>query len=446
VKSASAQVTITLLENNITGAGQPDVNVNAAAGTFSLPLLGGNIDFKSTNPTEFYTTQTAGSGTLPLGVTHVRISSGQGLTLLGTIQPEQVVSIQPKTLYAGGLNLGTGTYNINYRLAIAGTAWVAGTYYTPTDITLTTPRAQSITINVPSFMTINTPAPTTILTVASLSNYRTGSGISGTNTFNYSTSLPTLVSLQADGTSTFSFSTTTPKIVDPTPASNLLSAAISSPVTSAAINVTNVAQQLNATGIAVPVTNRQSVGTTFSVSPANLKANFVQAGTYNLPIRYNLAKTAAAYSSGTITATTTSNVQVVVPRLLELLVQTNDIVFNVNSINAYKNGLTVAMPNPVVLSSTVPYSLSVRASGDFTLSAGNTIPVGAVTIEGAAGQTGVTSLPLTNTLQTIISGASPQIDRSINLQYRIPEAASNALIGKSSGTYQNTITFTLTAP
>jgi|GEM_PF-335223 len=437
VKSTTAQVTFNLTDAQITG--QQDQTISQASGSFLGSLLLGSLDYASTTGTGNFVT-TAGSPDLPLSVAHVRVNS-IGTINLGGARPEITLSSQSQSLYAWLLNIGAGALTLNFRLGIAGTAWNAGTYTSVNSLTYTTPATQTLTINVPSFLTVNTSPANVVLNVASLANFRSGS-LTGSHSFDHSTSLATDLKLKSNLPS-FTFSTTHPKIADPAVTANSVQAALTSPTGGSTISLAATDQALS-TNIPVQATNRRSMTTQFSVNAASLKASIAQAGTYTLPLSYTLAKHTTANGTA-LSASTPATLQIVVPRLFEFIVPMADVLLNINSVSTYRNGVTVVSA-PFMLSSTVPYNLSVSASGDFTNGSGATIPANTVVVEGIASETGVVTVALTNTAQTLISGASPVIDRNLRLQYRIPADRTTNLLGKTAGTYQSTITYTFTAP
>jgi hypothetical protein len=438
-KSVYAQVTINLTQNDITT--QAPINQSVAAGSTENLTALTSIDFKSNSINANFTTSTTGSPTLPLNVAFIKVLSIVGVSLGGG--SEINLTNQPQSIFGTVLGLGPSVVTLNYRIPTIGTAWQAGSYTTPTTVTRVSLPPPSLTIVVPAFIAVNSIPPLVTLTVSALSNFRTGS-LTGSHSFDYFTSVASDIQLKATSTSSFSFSTSEPKIVDPSPASNFLKAHTTVPGVGSQISLTN-ADQTVFSNIAVQATNKRSSSTTFTLSAADLKSSFVQAGTYTLPLTYSIAKNTAAY--GTVTAaTSTSSVQVVVPRLFECVIPTANLLFDLSNINSYRNGMTVAIPNPFVVSSTIPYNITVKASGDFTNGSGGTIPANTVTVEGTAAQTGITSVILSAVDQSLVTGAAPVIDRSLNLQYRISPTQATNMLGKTAGTYQNTITFTCTAP
>lgn len=394
--------------------------------------------------------------TVPIGNVFIKLLTINSLSLLGG-NPEVKLASGTQNIFAALASVGAGDITNNYRVVTAGNAWVAGIYNTPLTfacptlfVTLNNP-VQQLNITVPAFLNVVSPIPAAVtLHINSLALFRTA-GVSQSSTFNYNTSLPTLVSVNTTG-NTFSFSTTYPYNQLPVnPNVNSVNASITSPSSAAitAVNLSSTVQPIVAsTGLNVTNTNNTAVTSVLNIPANNLKTNFVQAGTYSVPTVYTIAKIASAYpTTFTTTPTMNSTLNVLVDDMSELIMQdaTVPIVFNTTA--NYKNGVTKQMPNHLKASSTVPYDVTVKASSSvLTSAAGGQIPVGVITIEGMPSETGITPVVLSALPQKIISSANPVIDRLINLQYRIPATQTSNLVGKAAGTYTTTVTYTLVAP
>jgi hypothetical protein len=443
VTGVRAQVTVTIPAINITG--QTDYTL-AAANSGEATSLGlfGTINVSSTTA-NFPAITPGTSSPLPLNVVFIKASSIGSFSLLGS-STEVNLTTSPQTTYFAALALGDGAFTANYRMAIAGNAWLAGTYSTPITYTNNHTPVQQLSIVVPAILTLNTlPVTPTTMTVNALSAFRTGGGVSATNTFDYYSTMPTDISLKA-ASSTFSFSTT--QLFNSTPAvtADKLSSLLSGSYAGSAISLSTLDQAIStSTSVPVIVTNKNAFSNTLSITPENLKSNFAQAGTYTLPIVYTVEKKTSAYPPTPTSVTMNSSVQVTVEKLFEINMPGSTVNFSFNSAAAYSQGLTAAIPNPAIVSSTVPYSLTVKASGDF-ISGANSIPAGVVTVEGTATQTGITPVQLSTTATNLFTSADPEIDRTINLQFRIPSTQTTNLLAKPTGTYTTTVIFTIVAP
>lgn len=215
------------------------------------------------------------------------------------------------------------------------------------------------------------------------------------------------------------------------------------------LNLTQTEQPMTSTAIGIATTNKRDLTTTFSISAANLKANFVQAGVYTIPVSYKLTAANDAYTP--VPPTTEiifpSSVQLTVDKMSTMSIMTPTVSLAFNTAADYQQGVTKQMPGHIKISSTVPWGVTVKADADFLTNGANQLPVNLIRIEGIPGQNGSTTiLPITlsSTPQPIVSTANPSIDQLLNLQYRVP--STQALVGKANVKYSTTITYTLVAP
>lgn len=438
---------INLPEANISGQTSYVVNLNSGASPFLSLLSAINVNAAST-------TLTPTPGTLPAiplapNLINMKVTSIGGVNILSGANPIVLSSVS-QNIYFVAVGLLSGTMLVDYTVSPLNVAWAAGSYATTLTFTGSiTPPTPTLTLNVPAYITLNTLVPaTTTLNVNSFAIFRSVAGVSAVSGNDYFTTVPTLFSLRASSAN-FTFTTTQPYNQLPAANSvNLMGAALSGTYASSAINLSASDQLLTvATGIPVVVTNKSVLSSTLSISGANLKSNFVQAGTYTVPVVYTLAKTASSFPATLASQTMNSSVQVNVSNLMELIVQDPSVTLTVNTTANYQQGVTTTMLNHVKVSSTVPYNVTVKASSSVLSSSGGVqIPVGVITLEGMTGQTGITPIVLSASPQTIITSANPTIDRLLNLQYRIPSAQTSNLLNKTAGSYNTTITYTIVAP
>lgn len=450
VRNVSAQVALSLPQANITGQTNYVATAVATGSSGALSLLS-SIYGQSGQST--FTSAPSTLPNLPLSIASFQVSSIGGINLLSG-SSAITFTTSPQTIYYVLLGLGGGVMNVNYTVITPGTIWAAGTYTIPMIFTPAgkiTPGTQNLAITVPAFIALNTQIPaTTTLNVNSLALFRSVGGVSSAaNNYDYFTTVPTLFSLNTNS-STFSFSTTQP--YNSLPAANnvnLMSALISGPYAGSAINLSTTSQLLTVgTGVPVILTNKSTTyNSTLSISGANLKSNFVQAGTYTVPAVYTVAKTAAAFPSTLASQTMNTSVQVNVSNIMELVVQDPSVTLTVNTAALYAQGTSTQMPNHVKVSSTVPYNVTVQASSSTLSSSGGVqIPVGVITIQGMTGQTGITPVVLSASPQALMTSANPVIDNFLSLQYTIPSSQTANLLNKAAGSYSTTITYTIVAP
>jgi hypothetical protein len=441
-----AQVTFNLTESIITNRTDQS-QLNVPSGRFSGFQLTGSWEIwvKANTSTIPMTTGTAGTS-LPLNVARLKLNRIASLSL-GAAKPEITLSTVDQSIAQAVLLAGAGDMFLDYRLVVAGTAWQAGTYSTTMSFIPCDPFNRHYTVVVDPYITKTTSVATTAtLTVASLADFRTN-GISTTQTLAYNTSVPTDISLRV-GPGAISFNANSfPNLGTPTLVPSALSSALTGTYAGSQINLTTSDQALStSSGIPVQINNLSGTFTnTLKVTPANLKANFVQAGNYVYPLQYTISKTTAAQPAILTAQTMATTATIVVPRLFEAIIPSTGVNLSFTAPSHYTSGVTVVAPAPIAISSTIPYNVTVRASSDFTLGAG-TIPASVLTIEGASGQTGVNSVALTTTAQTLISSSAPIIDRAVNLQYRIPNTQTSNLLNKTAGQYAADVIFTVTAP
>lgn len=400
------------------------------------------------------TTLTPTPGTLPAlalapNLINMKVTSIGGVNLLSGANPIILSSVS-QNIYFVAVGLLSGVMLIDYTVSPLNVAWAAGSYATTLTFTGSiTPPTPTLTLNVPAYITLNTLIPaTTALNVNSFAIFRSVAGVSAVSGNDYFTTVPTLFSVRASS-GTFTFTTTQP--YNQLPAANnvnLMNGVLSGTYAGSAISLSGSDQLLTAaTGIPVIVTNKSILSSALSISGANLQSNFVQAGTYTVPVVYTVSKTASSFPATLASQTMNSSVQVNVSNLMELIVQDPSVTLAVSSTANYQQGVTTTKPGHVKVSSTVPYNVTVKASSSVLSSSGGVqIPVGVITIEGMTGQTGVTPVVLSASPQPIITSANPTVDRLLNLQYRIPSTQTSNLLNKTAGSYNTTVTYTIVAP
>lgn len=444
----SAQISVTLPEANITARSNYTVTLNSGTYTTLVGLVP-VIQVKA-NTANFANT-VGGTTTVPLNASFLRARSIGSLSILSSA-PEVTLTTAYQTMYAALASLGSGAFVVDYRINSAANTWVAGTYrapiqfYTgalnPNRITPTTPNFDII---IPAFMTPQTTLGTINLPVNSFSSYRTANGLSVTKTISVSNTVPYILNLQT-GSSLFTFNTSLPYNQLPSSAVSQVSGTLTGIATATAINLSTTSQALTTTtGIAVPTNNNQVLNAAFSITGANLKQSFVQAGTYLVPITFTWNKLSTAYPSGTLQTSRSGNLQVTVSDLSEVIANQTNVALAFSSASDYQQGVSKQMPAHIKISKTTPYNLYVRAlTGSFT-SGANQIPLNVLRIGPMAGQTGMNTVTLSTTSQQLINTANPVIDRSLNVLYSIPASETNKLLGKPAGTYSTTIVFSFVA-
>lgn len=326
--------------------------------------------------------------------------------------------------------------------------WVAGTY--TADLTfagMLDPLTKKFSITVPALIEAGAIPP--LNTTISLSNAAAfNTDKSGPNTFQYTSTLPTQLNLSSS--STFSYTKPTSYSGLPNlstlPASSLLTAKVTGASGLTGPEVHPSAATISLTGgIAIPViaTNKREIITSYTLTAAQLKSSFAQAGTYTLPVKYVPSRNATAYPLTYNTAPEiSSNIIVEVSPFQDIAAQINTVALNMNTALAYKNGVTTTINEQLLANSSVPYSVTVRAtSPSFSNSGGSsTIDLDVLTIKASGFPSGVT---LSTIASPIFTGAAPQLGNKISMEYTIPPSKTSKLLNKS-GIHSATIVYSIT--
>lgn len=448
--SVQAQITVSLPEANITT--RTDYQASITLGQFnSLITVLPNISIKSNNSTLNNTL--GGVGPAPLNLAHFKLSSIGGISVLGS-STERALSNSNQSLYVAVASLASGAVLSNLRITTSSFTWVAGTY--STEIALTAPGLlggnamsppnQNFSITAPAFITPQNTAGTTSIPVNNLSFYRTPAGISGNKVFTITNTVPYMPGLQT-GNSNFSFSTTLPYNSLPVTPVSSVSATLTAVPTATPITLSTTAQGLTpVAGLAVPTNNSQTLNYAFSIDATKLKAGFLQAGTYSLPITYTWNKPTTTYPAGALQAQGVGSLEVVVSDLSEIIANQSTVNLAFSTASHYQNGANQDMPAHLKLSKTTPYNVYVRATSANFASGVNSVPLNVMRIGPMPGQTGMQTVTLSATAQQLINGANPVIDRSLNIRYSIPASETSKLLNKPAGTYTTNIIFSFVAP
>lgn len=154
--------------------------------------------------------------------------------------------------------------------------------------------------------------------------------------------------------------------------------------------------------------------------------------------------------------TTTTEIQII---LADVIAIENDskaaggqVDFTYNSVDDYNSTKTANVPNSLIVTSTKSFDINVKANGEHFENGQETIPVNVVTIIPVEGGTTTmegtfTPVVLSTSNQKLITGASLGSKLVVDLEYEIPEVKSSSpdILGKTAGTYTQTVTYTATA-
>ncbi len=355
-------------------------------------------------------------------------------------------------MYASLATVASGPVLIDYRVVTSIQRWIAGNYQAELEFhtgglapNQIIPVTQKLNIQVPAFITPASTLGTITMAVNDLSFFRSAAGISTSNTFNVASTVPYVPAL-ASGANNFSFTTAAPYAQLPVTATNSVNTVLTGLSNAVSVPLASTPQNLISTGnVAVPAANNQMLTATFSITGANLRQSFVQAGTYSVPITFTYSKPTDIYPSGPLQSTRSGTLQVVVSDLSEITANQTSVGLAFNTAEAWRQGLTTQMASHIRLSRTTPYSVYVRATSASFSSGSNTIPVSVMRIGPGTNQTGMNTVTLSTTPQLLIANAAPETDRSLNIAYSIPAANTPQLLNKPSGNYSAAVIYSFTA-
>ncbi len=179
------------------------------------------------------------------------------------------------------------------------------------------------------------------------------------------------------------------------------------------------------------------------------KISFVLALIFGLSF---IALRSQAQSSGATT------LRIVLNPLLSILVNDATTTLTFSALTDYQNGKSVDQASHLTVTNigAQTYTVKVAASGTTLtgVTSGNTstIPVGNVrlSVDGGATSVGgsatVSTVTLSNTAQTLITGGPASLAKTLGVTYAVPASASQTLIGLTPDTYTTTVTYTISNP
>jgi hypothetical protein len=333
---------------------------------------------------------------------------------------------------------------MTYTIPVTGYAWAAGTYTSTLTNGLTSIGiGQSITgpglftLTIPAFMAAPATIPSVTLAVNNLAYYSSQT-VTAQAPVAISATVPYKIALNGNSSS-FSYSNT---LGLSTPANLILTNVQANLNGGSAINLSGSAQSLTATAVPVSGGNNQTQALNFSITPGNLVSQFVQTGTYSVPVTLTVSdgRSVPTLSNQTITSTLIVNVS----DMQAFSVNDASTTLNLATVANYQ-GISQAQPNHMTVSSTSPWSIGVSTGSSNLTNGGNTIPVNYISVGNTTGEAFLTTTALSTTAQTLTASQPPAIAKIIGVNYSISAANAQQLIGKASGTYSVTVTYTLSA-
>jgi hypothetical protein len=385
--------------------------------------------------------RTVGTGGQPSNLAASTL--GQDATLSTTMTP----------VYSSLLGvLAAGLLTIRYTIpnpALFG--WKAGTYTNGIAFNLTgvtvgsiTAKANLITVTVEPFLSV-TPTQNIDFTIDALDYFRTRALPAKSQSLSITSTLNAGVRMKSN-TALFTYTNGYTGGTDPKAPATILMAQMTTPKVKPAEFLTGIVfkTMTDATGIDIPIGNISNMSIAYSLSNDILKNNFLKKGTYTLNLNQEFFD---AEAGGVPTIQTLASTVIVnVADMAEIKVNQTDVNLAFRTAADYKNGVRVDMPAHLTMSATSPYDLHIKASNASLTNGSNSIPVSALQIS-ASTSDGLQMEPLTlsSTRQRMFSFL-PVIDKPFTITYSIKAAEAAKLIGKATGTYTTSITYSLVAP
>lgn len=124
--------------------------------------------------------------------------------------------------------------------------------------------------------------------------------------------------------------------------------------------------------------------------------------------------------------------------------------FRYETVDDYNSQKTTTIPKSLVVTFSKTFDVKVKANGEYFENGSNLIPINVITIQRNQSSTLVgksTPIVLSTKDQVLVGGAALGSKLQLDLDYIIPQSksSSNDILGKPSGTYTQTVTYTATA-
>lgn len=191
----------------------------------------------------------------------------------------------------------------------------------------------------------------------------------------------------------------------------------------------------------VEIGNRNNFKLNISLSQADFKTHFFQAGTYKFQLNLNAKST-----DNTIATQQNVDFTWEVLPLSEITIPNmgNEINFAFRTVAQYQNGQTKIIPNQIKLSNNETYELYVKSDTAFFKRKGIQSDVLSSILQiGVEG--GLQQVSLSTTPQKIINNGSPVLDKDLNMKYTIPANEAQSLVVKEKSTYSINVIYSFTA-
>lgn len=199
-------------------------------------------------------------------------------------------------------------------------------------------------------------------------------------------------------------------------------------------------QNYSSPNFVVEVGNRNNFTLDLSISAADFKNHFFEAGTYTFQLNLDAKST-----DGTVSDLQNTDVTLKVLALSEITIPTSGqtVNFDFNTSAHYSQGQSKVMPNQIKLSNNETFELYVKSDENYFKKGGVQTDINSNILQ--VGVDGSSSVFLSTVPQKIVSNRTPILDQELDMKYTIPASGAQSLVGKEKTTYSINVIYSFTA-
>lgn len=204
--------------------------------------------------------------------------------------------------------------------------------------------------------------------------------------------------------------------------------------------LTNTSEKFSPTAFGVKTGNRNNFIPQISISAADFKTNFFEAGTYTFQLNLDAKNT-----DNSISRLQNTDVTLKVLPLSEITIPNmgQTVEFNFNTSAQYANGQSKVVPKQIKLSNNESFELYVKSDENYFKKGGVQSPINSKILQ--IGINGSALMPLSTTAQKMITRGNPVLDQELDVKYEIPPASAQTLVGYDKATYTINVIYSLIA-
>lgn len=347
----------------------------------------------------------------------------------------------PNSIFGGGFN--SGYINFTFKIPsdqFATNKFHAGNYSMSISQNYYnfSPRTFQTIITIPATITWLASMPTKFIEISSLNDYRSASGqiISDLGNTEFGNTVDFNVWAKA---SSANIQFVSAKGVSGTRnITNIKLGSAGSELTTKPL--TSNSEQFSPTAFGVKTGNRNNFISQLSISAADLKSNFFQAGTYTFQLNFDAKST-----DNSISRLQNTDVTLKVLPLSEITMPNTGqtVNFNFNTSSQYANGQSQVVQKQIKLSNNESFELYVKSDENYFKKGGVQTNINSSILQ--IGIDGNTLTPLSTTAKKIITGGNPVLDQELDIKYNIPPAGAQTLVGYDKATYTINVIYSFIA-